>query len=93
MTCFAYRLSTILVTGTSIPRGLAVAMMLCPICSVAATEAPNGEHRAGGVPRFRVESNDATCADRAHERVRALMHGVPWHPTNGRPAAKNRDCT
>jgi hypothetical protein len=80
-------------TATSIPRGLAAAIVLYPICSVAATETPNGEHGASRVPRFRAETSETACADRAHERVRALMRGVPWHHTDGRPAAKNRDCT
>ena len=35
---------------------------------------------------------DVSCAQRAHERVKALMAGIPWVRSDGRPAAKNRQC-
>jgi hypothetical protein len=35
---------------------------------------------------------DKTCTERAHERVEALMAGVPWVRSDHHPAAKNRPC-
>ena len=43
------------------------------------------------VPRFR-HDKEPGCAALAHQRVRALLDGVPWPPPDPRPVASNRPC-
>ena len=35
---------------------------------------------------------ELSCAQRAHERVKALMAGLPWASFDVRPSARNRSC-
>jgi hypothetical protein len=45
----------------------------------------------GGVPRFG-HDKEVSCTQRAHERVKALMAGLPWTGFDVRPSARNRPC-
>jgi len=59
-----------------------------PPCAQSAAVARDG----GFAYRSFRRDKDESCAQRAHERIKALMAGIPWVRSDGHPAAKNRQC-
>jgi hypothetical protein len=68
-------------------RCLTVSLAMISGPAFGAEVVPEG----AGVPRFN-HAKQETCAQRAHERVKAVMEGTPWPRPDGRPVASNRHC-
>jgi hypothetical protein len=69
-------------------------LVLVAAACVAARSLPcaqSAEATHGFGQPFR-HDKDITCAQRAHERVKALMAGVPWVRAGHHPTASNRPC-
>jgi len=73
----------------AVTAGIAV----LPPCAQSAAVACDG---AAAYRPFRLDKDGrdkgVSCAQRAHERIRALMAGIPWVRSDGHPAAKNHQC-
>ena len=71
-------------------RGLAVVAYAIPVAASAEVALPAGRG-AVSLPHLG-QRKVASCAETAHQRVKALMGGVPWPRPDNRPAANNRHC-
>jgi len=68
----------------------ASAVVLPLLCAQAAGLAQVGE--SGTMVQRFGHGKELSCAQRAHERVKALMAGLPWAAFDVRPSARNRPC-
>jgi hypothetical protein len=63
-------------------------LVLTPFRAIQAAD----QRRPKSSPPLFGHHRQQTCAQNAHERIRAMMAGVPWVASRGTPTATNLDC-
>lgn len=75
-----------------VPRlAAAASMVVLPLLYAQGAGLPRAGESGAMMPRFS-HGKELSCTQRAHERVRALMDGLPRAGFDVRPSARNRPC-